>query len=126
MEPQKPAEVEVVNEGPLKVEVIDEKLNNTVPIEGKDGKMSLPPKTTAQEDIVVGRQAFVSLIWESVQGIISIGITGAVIYCQINSIQSETLNNAFFFVIATYLQRSNHVKIGGVGQKANEEVYRGR
>lgn len=81
---------------------------------------TLAPQTTEQEDVVTAGQRRVNLIWESVQGAISLGITAAVIYCQIKAIQSETLNNAFFFVVATYLQRSNHVKIGGVGSKPYE------
>lgn len=81
---------------------------------------TLAPRTTEQEDVVTAGQRRVNLIWESVQGAISLGITGAVIYCQINAIQSETLNNAFFFVVATYLQRSNHVRIGGIGPKPYE------
>lgn len=86
----------------------------------KGDNLTLTPTTTAQEDVVTAGQRRVNLIWESVQGAISLGITAAVIYCQIQAIQSETLNNAFFFVVATYLQRSNHVKIGGVGSKPYE------
>lgn len=126
--PKPPEEVEVVNEAPLQVEIADDKNGKTSPPSAmvkKDEGMTLAPTTTAEGDRVTQGQRHINLIWESVQGFISIAITVAVIYCQIQDIQSETLNNAFFFVVATYLQRSNHVRIGGVGEKANE-VYRGR
>lgn len=87
--------------------------------------ITLAPTTTESDDKVTEGQRHINLLWESCQGIISIAITGAVIYCQINAISSETLNNAFFFVVATYLQRTNHVRQGGIGPKA-DEIYRGR
>lgn len=82
--------------------------------------VTLPPTTTEEQDKVTSRQSRISVLWESSQSLISLAITGAVIYCQIQGIQSETLNNAFFFVVATYLQRTNHVRIGGVGAKPYE------
>ena len=86
---------------------------------------TLAPTTTEADDKVTEGQRHINILWESSQSIISVAITFAVIYCQINKIQSETLNNAFFFVVATYLQRTNHVRQGGIGPKA-DEVYRGR
>lgn len=82
--------------------------------------VTLPPTTTEEQDTVTRGQRRVSLLWESIQGFISVAITLAVIYCQIKAIQSETLNNAFFFVVATYLQRTNHVRVGGIGTKSYE------
>lgn len=86
---------------------------------------TLAPTTTEADDKVTEGQRHINVLWESSQSVISLAITLAVIYCQINNINSETLNNAFFFVVATYLQRTNHVRQGGVGPKA-DEVYRGR
>lgn len=86
----------------------------------KADNLTLTPTTTAADDKVTEGQRRVNLLWESSQSIISLAITLGVIYCQINSINSETLNNAFFFVVATYLQRTNHVRIGGVGNKPYE------
>lgn len=86
---------------------------------------TLAPTTTEADDKVTEGQRHINVLWESSQSAISLAITLAVIYCQINNINSETLNNAFFFVVATYLQRTNHVRTGGVGAKA-DEVYRGR
>lgn len=86
---------------------------------------TLAPTTTEADDKVTEGQRHINILWESSQSVISLAITLAVIYCQINNINSETLNNAFFFVVATYLQRTNHVRTGGIGAKA-DEVYRGR
>lgn len=91
----------------------------------KDEGLVLAPTTTAADDKVTEGQRKINLIWESSQSIISIAITGAVIFCQINAINSETLNNAFFFVVATYLQRTNHIRMGGVPPKTNGS-YQGR
>lgn len=86
---------------------------------------TLAPTTTEADDKVTEGQRHINILWESSQSLISLAITLAVIYCQVKGINSETLNNAFFFVVATYLQRTNHVRQGGVGPKA-DEVYRGR
>lgn len=92
----------------------------------KEEGLVLAPTTTAADDKVTEGQRKINLIWESSQSIISIAITAAVIYCQINAIQSETLNNAFFFVVATYLQRTNHVRKGGVPSATANGSYQGR
>lgn len=110
VEEQKPVPVEIAAVAPLPMP------NTVTKLEG----VTLPPTTTEQEDTVASRQSRISVLWESSQSLISLAITGAVIYCQIKGIQSETLNNAFFFVVATYLQRTNHVRIGGVGAKPYE------
>lgn len=91
----------------------------------KDEGLVLAPTTTAAADKVTEGQRRINLLWESSQSIISVAITFAVIYCQIQSIQSETLNNAFFFVVATYLQRTNHVRKGGIPPVTNGS-YQGR
>lgn len=91
----------------------------------KGEELVLAPTTTAADDKVTEGQRRINLLWESSQSIISIAITAAVIYCQIQAIQSETLNNAFFFVVATYLQRTNHVRKGGVPPATNGS-YQGR
>lgn len=87
--------------------------------------VTLSPRTTEQEDIVVGRQAEIGKIWEWTQSVLSVFITLAVIYAELTGVSSVTLGNAFFFVVSLYLIRTNHSKIGGEGPKANE-IYRGR
>lgn len=87
---------------------------------------TLAPNTTEADDKVTEGQRRVNLVWEGSQSVISIAITAAVIYCQIHGITSETLNNAFFFVVATYLQRTNHIRQGGVPPDASRQPYTGR
>lgn len=117
-EPKPPLPVEVANTEPLQVELAPAPIPTATVTKGEN--ITLSPTTTEEGDRVTKGQRHINLIWESVQGFISVAITLAVVYCQIKGIQSETLNNAFFFVVATYLQRSNHVRIGGVGAKPYE------
>lgn len=119
-----PLPVNVENEEPLQVEISEPV--KPEPILTPAGRLSLPPTTTEQEDIVVGRQAQIGRIWEWTQSILSVLITVAVIYAELKGISSVTLGNAFFFVVSLYLIRTNHTKIGGIGPKANEPPYRGR
>lgn len=121
-----PAPVEIVNPDPILV--LDATKTTPPPKKTvtKGQGTTLAPTTTEADDKVTEGQRHINLIWEVSQAIISISVTGAVIYCQIYGITSETLNNAFFFVVATYLQRTNHVKRGGVGPQLDDEVYRGR
>jgi len=77
----------------------------------------LAPKTTEQEDIVTFRQSRINLLWEFTQSLIAISITGFFLFGQIRGIESTGLDMAFSFVVATYLNRVNHVKIGGIGYK---------
>lgn len=95
--------------------------------EKKQSAESLSPTTTAQQDIVTSRQSRINLIWEVTQSLIAIMITGAVIYSQINKIDSDVLTNAFFLIVGFYYSRTNHQAIGGVGPKANQDdEYKGR
>lgn len=119
-----PLPVEVANEEPLIVEVAEVPAKKPALVTKGEGT-TLAPTTTEADDKVTEGQRHINILWESSQSIISLAITLAVIYCQIYGINSETLNNAFFFVVATYLQRTNHVRVGGVGIKP-DEVYRGR
>jgi hypothetical protein len=87
----------------------------------------LKPTTTTQEDLVVAGQRKVNLIWESTQAGVAILITGALIYCEINNIESATIRNGFFLIIGFYFSRTNHQAIGGTGIKINEgQEYKGR
>lgn len=95
------------------------------PMVTKGEGVTLSPTTTEQEDVVVERQAAIGRIWEYTQSVLSVLITVAVIYAELTGVSSVTLGNAFFFVVSLYLIRTNHVKIGGDGPKANE-IYRGR
>jgi hypothetical protein len=87
----------------------------------------LTPTTTTQEDLVVAGQRKVNLIWEFTQAGVALLITGALIYCEINNIDSATIRNGFFLIIGFYFSRTNHQAIGGIGAKKNEgQAYQGR
>lgn len=75
----------------------------------------LPPTTTAEQDVVTAGQRRINLIWETTQAVISIAITGAVIYCEIKNINAPVLTNAFFLIVSMYYIRTNHNKMGGIG-----------
>jgi hypothetical protein len=77
----------------------------------------LPATTTTQEDMVTAGQRRINLIWEMTQAAVTILITVAAIYCAINKVDADVLNFAFVAVISTYYARTNHTKIGGVGNK---------
>lgn len=85
-------------------------------------ELSLPPTTTAEENVVTAGQRRINLIWEVTQGLIAIMITSSVIYTSINKIESDVLTNAFFLIVSMYFVRTNHSFIGGV-PKSN---YSGR
>jgi hypothetical protein len=106
------------------VPVTLERASVPVPV-AKSENLTLPPTTTAADDKVTEAQRRTSLLWESTQAAISVSITLAVIYCAVTQINSETITNAFFFIIATYFTRTNHTRIGGIGPKTNE-TYQGR
>jgi len=90
-------------------------------------KESLPPNTTAQEDMVTAGQRRVSMIWEVTQSLIAIFVTVAIIFNAVNKILSPELTNAFFLVLGFYFARTNHSAIGGPGKKATDsQVYVGR
>lgn len=80
-------------------------------------KDSLPSTTTAAEDLTAHGQRRVNILWEITQSSIAVLITGAVIWCSIYKIEAGTLTNAFFLIVGTYFQRTNHQNIGGVGPK---------
>lgn len=90
--------------------------SKSTPILTKPRK-TLPPTTTAEEDLITSGQRRINLIWEFTQGLIALAITGAVIYACLNKIQSNILDNAFFLIVSMYFVRTNHTLIGGVGKK---------
>lgn len=67
-------------------------------------------------------QRRINLLWESTQATIALSITGALIYCELNKIESVVLKNAFFLVVAMYLIRTNHTLTGGPGPKNLNET----
>lgn len=88
-----------------------------------DDHTPLPPKTTAQEDMVTAGQRKINLLWEYTQA--SIALFSTVVVGSLGSylaIQGRTddfppfLALAYGLIMGCYFQRTNHTKIGGVGK----------
>jgi hypothetical protein len=77
---------------------------------------SVAPNTTIEDDKITAGQRRVNILWEVTQAIISIMITGAIIYNSFNNIKNEDLTNAFFLIVSMYFVRTNHQRVGGVQQ----------
>jgi hypothetical protein len=83
---------------------------------------SLPATTTKQEDVVTAGQRRINLIWEITQAIIAVSITWAIIYMAFTGVKSQELFYAFFLIVSMYFVRTNHQKIGGTGNKPDQQV----
>lgn len=75
----------------------------------------VPPTTTAEQDRTTRSQRRINFIWESTQAIVTVAITLSEIYAQLHKISAPMLDAAFFAVTSTYLARTNHTKVGGIG-----------
>lgn len=99
---------------------------------------SLPPTTTAQEDITRAGQRKVNLVWEHTQAIIAIlvtatalGVVSLAAFLPVNGPVAigaiVFVTNSFSLVIGAYFQRTNHQLVGGIGPKPSEsQAYLGR
>lgn len=59
-------------------------------------------------------QRWTNRLWEITQAAIAVSVTIAEIAAAFRGIESKTLDAGFFAIIAMYLARTNHTKIGGV------------
>lgn len=59
-------------------------------------------------------QRRVNLIWETTQAFVALVVTVAMVYVEVNGIDSRRLGDAFTLIIALYFVRTNHTKVGGV------------
>lgn len=89
-------------------------LDTSVATGRRHGDAASAPTTTAEQDRTTKSQRRINFTWELTQAFVTITITVAEIYAQLNRIDSAMLNAAFFAVISTYLARTNHTKVGGV------------
>jgi hypothetical protein len=72
--------------------------------------------TEDEEGRKTAGQRRVNILWEVTQAIIAVSVTFAVIACVVLNIEiPSVLENGFFVIVTTYLVRTNHTKIGGVG-----------
>lgn len=109
--------------------------------------LTLPPKTTEQEDMVTAGQRAVNLLWETTQArialvVIFVGMfVNASLICvlvisnrdisvnrlAVISIALQFINLTAGIIIGFYFSRTNHTNIGGVGKKATaHQNYEGR
>lgn len=87
---------------------------------------SLPPQTTAQEDITFAGQRKVNLIWEVTQAAIALMIVLTIVLVAVLQREiPDILSNCGFLVLGFYFSRTNHSAIGGVGAKPTQP-YMGR
>lgn len=86
---------------------------------------SLPPTTTAEENVVTAGQRAINKVWEITQAVVAMMVTIAFLFCEIREIDSEAVRMAFTLVIGFYFSRTNHTAIGGIGKKP-EGNYIGR
>lgn len=105
--------IEVVNVGEAKKEAPR--------IVKKADAQTLAPTTTDQQDKTKAGQRRINLIWEFTQAVIAVSITWAIIYMAIKAVESDTLTNAFFLIVAMYFVRTNHQLTGGPGPKPVNE-----
>lgn len=92
-------------------------------------KISLPPDTTAEQDIVTAGQRKINQIWEWTQCFIACVSTIVMLFLGAYlAIQGRIADFPPFMalsygvILGCYYQRTNHTKVGGVGVKhANEE-----
>lgn len=108
--------------------------------------LPLPPTTTAQQDLTTAGQRRINLIWEYTQAcvaalvVLTNMIVAAVIALRdtppvllanglmVPGVRSEVptiLSSSLFLIVGFYFSRTNHVAIGGIGEKPMTE-YRGR
>ena len=112
-----------------------------LPISVAPSQLSLPPKTTEQEDLTTAGQRKVNLVWEYTQAVIAgmvvlanmiVGVFDG-LTPQCGSLGTNVchgeypviLSSALFLIVGFYFSRTNHAAIGGVGWKPTPQ-YQGR
>lgn len=128
MSDKPPTPVHIVGPTPIPVVVQEEPAAPSAPIPVlRSDKLTLPPTTTAEEDLVSVRQSRINFLWEVNQALIAqivvIGTIGAGVHGYIVGNSKEVpvwLGVAFGTVIGFYFGRTNHERTGGVGAKTGQ------
>ena len=91
---------------------------------------TLPPDTTSEEDRKTAGQRRINVIWEVTQATIAVMVSIGTLYVVGMLVLREgsgsastallLLSNAFFMIITSYFQRTNHTRTGGTGTTGNE------
>lgn len=110
-------------------------MNEDSPHVAKVGDLNLPPKTTAAQDAVGIGQRKINVVWEYTQTFIAGSVVTVILFVAARIVisaigpeatekQASFANSAFIFltgianlVIGFYFGRTNHTRIGGVGEK---------
>lgn len=80
-----------------------------------------------QDALTYRGQRRVNLLWEGTQACIAISTVCAVLALALMATEiPQVLQNMVFLIIGAYFSRTNHEKIGGVGQKPPTSPYAGR
>lgn len=98
-----------------------------------DSQPSLPPTTTAQQDVTTAGQRRVNMIWEVTQAVIAVTVVAATMGTAMFQVFNGRLDQiptifsfAFGTIVGAYFQRTNHTAIGGVGPQPPKPQYDGR
>jgi hypothetical protein len=91
---------------------------------------SVPPTTTAQQDLTTAGQRKVNLIWEYTQAAIAISVIVVSMVAAVMAMLTGKEVSAFLSfvcgnVVGFYFSRTNHAAIGGIGSKP-QSSYEGR
>lgn len=102
------------------------------PAPAQVGDAHTAPTTTAAQEATNEGQRKVNLIWENTQRLVALsvvwcGLFVAACLCLINKEVNVTLASMVFLygvanlVIGFYFGRTNHTRVGGVGEKSDKE-----
>lgn len=128
--PADPVPVAVVaTTAPIPVEVVSKTKPSTASSpQDQSTDPSLPAKTTFQQDLTTAGQRHINVMWEGTQKNIALMVTTVALAVtaflvtwptiphELRLLAYGTLSNVFFAVTSVYFTRTNHTKIGGVGQ----------
>lgn len=138
--------VEIVTPSPVPVEVVAAAPPPPAFTVIKGEGVTLPPKTTEQEDIVTAGQRHINRIWEVTQSVIALLVVISGVFVNsilitlvmtkdveitssqlsLISISLQFINLTTGIIIGFYFSRTNHSAQGGVGTKPTEPPYIGR
>lgn len=124
-----PLDVHFAGNTPLPVQVVGSNYSN---VQNQETHPSIPAKTTFQEDLTTASQRKINLIWEYTQAVIALFVVVSAMSAGLLSVYrgddkpvSTIISVAFGTVVGFYFSRTNHEKVGGIGQKP-ESFYVGR
>lgn len=99
-------------------------LPKKLPAPAKVGDIAAAPTSTAEDNRRTAAQRDTSMIWERTHQILAVLVTAVVLgvasFCVATGRNAESaftlLTGLVTLVVATYFQRTNHTRVGGVGK----------